>query len=56
MDFDRTIIVEFREIEIPSLLGDVNCDGDDVNIKDKTAIQKYIAGLKTEGLTFLFTC
>ncbi len=44
MNEDRTVTVEFGVVELPSLLGDVNCDTK-VNIKDATLIQKYIAGL-----------
>lgn len=44
MTSDRTVTVEFAPIEIPSLLGDVNCDGK-VNVRDATLIQKAIANL-----------
>lgn len=41
---NRTVEIVFEQVEIPSLLGDVNCDVK-VNIKDVTLIQKSVAGL-----------
>ncbi len=57
MTADRTVTVEFAPVELPSLLGDVNCDTK-VNVKDATLIQKYIAGLaeiSEKGLTLADT-
>ena len=43
---DRTVEVIFEQEAIPELLGDVNLD-EKVNIKDATAIQKYVAKIET---------